>query len=219
MKAVGSIQARMGSSRLPGKVLLPLGEARVVELVADAVGAAKSVDPVVLTTGDGPENRVIVEWCHRKDIKCRIGPEENLLERHLDVGRATNASLLVRITGDCPFVPPREIERVVRIHRDNDARYTTNVTDQMPIGTAVDAINCDLLEDLLQEGENHPVRLLRAKPEEWSVEVTPNPVLTEFSDAHLAVDTPEDYWRLTDAVNAVGTEPLDVSQWVSEQSR
>jgi spore coat polysaccharide biosynthesis protein SpsF len=133
------------------------------------------------------------------------------------ISEYTNCDLLVRITADCPFVPSDEIDRVVEDHLTNDARYTTNNTDRMPIGTGVDAITPELLSELGEHGETHPVKLPRSNPENWGIVWSDNPSWYPFSDAHIAVDTPEDYWTLSDAIEAVGDDPMDVAEWVSEQ--
>jgi len=216
MTTLASIQARLGSTRLPGKVLLHFGQKRVVQWVLDRTEAATSIDQTIAAIGDRPENETIIEYCDREGIRSIVGPEENLLARHLAVADATDCDLLVRITADCPFVPPAEIDRVVEAHRANGARYTTNNTDAMPIGTAVDVLEPGLLADLDEYGETHPVKRPRAEPDEWGTVRDDNPAWHEFGDVHMAVDTPDDYWSLTDAVEAVGDDPQSVAQWLSQ---
>ncbi|QLG48892.1 cytidylyltransferase domain-containing protein [Natrinema halophilum] len=209
------IQARLGSTRLPGKVLYPLGAKRVLGLVVDRARRAEKPDQIILTVGDRPENDAIREWCDRNGVAYDTGPEENLLERHYQAAVAANSDPVVRVTGDCPFVPSAEIDRVISEHEHNEARYTTNHSAEMPIGTAVDAIDREVLSELRDRGADHPVRRLRDNPEEWDVVVTPNQRWMSVGDAHIAVDTPDDYWTLSDAVEAVGDEPHTVAEWVS----
>jgi len=211
-----SVQARMGSTRLPGKVLLQLGKKRVIEHVIDRASGATLADNVVLTTGDRAPNDAIREWGRRATIHCETGPEEDLLERHRRVGDATGSDVLVRLTGDCPFVPTDEIDRVIEVHRSNDARYTTNVTEAMPIGTAVDVLDADVLAELSELDETHPVKRLRSNPSTWGMETTTVDPWTQFDDVHMAVDTPADYWRLLDAVEEVGDTPEAVVRHLAE---
>lgn len=215
MSVTASVQARLGSSRLPGKVLFELGERRVIEHVVERCVAAETVDTVVVTTGHRPENDAIREWARRSDVRCVTGQEDELLERHLAVATETDCERLVRITGDCPFLPPDEIDRLVRTHGDAD--YTTNYTERMPVGTDIDVLSPDTLRRLREQGEDHPVLALRNHPEEWDVTVTENETLLQYPDVDIAVDTPADYWRLTDAVAAVGTDPYDVVEWLAER--
>jgi len=212
-----SVQARLGSTRLPGKVLFPLGEKRVLGWVVERGQMSRVIDTTAVAVGDEPGNDAIVEFCKREGIPYRQGSENDLIRRHINIIDATECNVLCRLTGDCPFVPTAEIVRVVTEHENNDATYTTNCAGEMPVGTAVDVIDRKVLEELHGLGETHPVRRLRDNPEEWNVVITPNEQWAEYSDAHIAVDTPNDYWTLTDAMSAVGAEPFEVATWVSER--
>jgi len=215
MITVASVQARLGSTRLPGKVLFHLGEHRLLQWSVNRIKEAETIDGTVVTVGDRPENEAIEAYCERANINYLSGTEENLLKRHLAVARQTDCDLLVRITADCPFVPSDEIDRVVEEHRSNGSEYTTNVTDKMPIGTAVDVIDPSLLTKFESLGDDHPVKRARENPEEWGTVWTDNPSWHSVSDAHIAVDTPADYWSLIDAVDAVGDDPRAVAEWIA----
>ena len=217
MHIVASIQARLGSTRLPGKVLFHLGDRRLLQWVVDRTTIVESIDKPIVAIGDQPENDAVKTYCDRTEIDHLIGPENDLLERHQAVADRTGCDLLVRITADCPFVPSDEIERVIEEHLENDAWYTTNMTDKMPVGTAVDVIEPILLEELDAIDEDHPVKLPRSNPREWKTVWTDNPSWHAISDTHIAVDTPEDYWTLSDAVDTVGSEPRAVANWVAER--
>lgn len=217
MNIVASVQARLGSTRLPGKVLFHLNDRRLLQWAIDRTETAETVDKTVAAIGNRAENEAIEAYCERAEIKFLVGPEDDLLARHRTVAEQTDCDLLVRITADCPFVPANEINRIVEEHLANNARYTTNVTDEMPVGTAVDVIDSKVFEELHDLGETHPVRRLRNNPEEWNVVVSPDKQWIPFSDAHIAVDTPDDYWRLSDAVEAVGDQPRAVAEWVAER--
>jgi spore coat polysaccharide biosynthesis protein SpsF len=216
MHVVASVQARLGSTRLPGKVLFHLGDRRLLQWPIDRAETAETVDETVATIGEQPENDAVTEYCERAGVDYLVGPEDDLLARHLAVAEQTDCDVLVRITADCPFVPSDEIDRVVEEHLSNEARYTTNHTGEMPIGTAVDAIDPDLLAELKSLGENHPVKLARSNPDEWGTVWTDNRSWHAVSDAHIAVDTPTDYWSLIDALDAVGDDPREVAEWVSQ---
>ena len=215
--AVVQIQARVGSTRLPGKVLYPLGSRHVLDWVVERARRAERVRGIILTVGDRPENDAIREWCDRNEVGYDTAPEADLLKRHWQAALTADSDPVVRVTGDCPFVPPSEIDRVIAEHDQNAARYTTNLTDEMPIGTAVDVIDRDVLEELRELGDTHPVRRLRNNPDEWDVVFSPSDQWTKYGNAHIAVDTPDDYWLLSDAVNAVGEQPRAVAEWIAER--
>jgi spore coat polysaccharide biosynthesis protein SpsF len=216
MSAVVSIQARLGSTRLPGKVLLHLGNRRILEWVVErAVSAATESFDTIVAIGNQPENKAIIELCERSNLDYVQGPEEDLLARHLQVARSGDYDTLVRITADCPFVPPSEIDRVVEYHHSNGANYTTNRTEEMPIGTAVDVIEQSILNRLAADNATHPIRPVLDNPEDWEVAISGSDRWETYGGAHTAVDTPTDYWELTDAVNAVGGNPKEVTRWVA----
>lgn len=213
MTAVVSVQARMGSTRLPGKVLLHLGERRVLGWVVERCRRADIDAETVVTTGEGPENDAIREWCRRHDVGCETGPEDDLLARHRAVAATTGSETLIRVTGDCPFVPSGEIERIHALHADRGG-YTTNHAPGMAVGTAVDAIDAAVLDALAERGDTHPVERLRDEPDAWETRRSGN-ADWRLGDVHLAVDTPADYWRLVDAAAAAGTEPAAVADWLA----
>jgi len=211
-----SIQARMRSTRLPGKVLLSIGGRRMIDLVRQRCEAALSVDHIVFTIGDEAPNEAIIEWCDRNGHRYVVGPEEDLLVRHrLSLDR-TGDDTLVRVTGDCPFVPPSEIDRLVDHHAGNRGTYTSNATDRMPVGTAVDVLDGSVLRELAERGETHPAVPLRESPDEWGSVIDDSAAWAELGAAHTAVDTPADYWTLVDAVQAVGVDPHEVTEWIAE---
>lgn len=217
MYVTASIQARLGSTRLPGKILFPLGDRRLLKWSIDRAESAEAVDETVAAIGDRPENDAVETYCDRSGIDYLVGPEDDLLKRHLEVVDETGCDLLVRITADCPFVPSGEIDRVVEEHIANDARYTTNVTEDMPVGIGVDAIDPDLLRELHALEETHPVKLARSEPANWGISRSDNPAWNYFSDVHFAVDTPADYWSLVDAVDTVGDNPRKVAEWIAKR--
>ncbi|WP_436930033.1 cytidylyltransferase domain-containing protein [Halosimplex halobium] len=208
-----SIQARMGSTRLPGKVLLPIKENRVIERVMNQCDTNSVVEQVVLAIGDEPENDALTELCQRNNYEYVVGPEDDLLDRHRNVAKAFDPDFQVRVTGDCPFVPTDEIVRLVQAHHANDAVYTTNADDSIPDGIVVDVVEVDVLNELAALGDEHPTSRLRQNPENWNVSFDVPEKWTGLSEAHLAVDTPSDYWMLIDAIESVGGDPMKVAKW------
>lgn len=213
-RPIVQIQARLASSRLPGKVLYNLGNRRIIGWVVRRSQEAERSAETVVSIGDKAENDALIEWCERSGIRWYQGSEDNLLERHRGTAHEYDADPVVRITGDCPFVPPGEIDRVIQEHDDNDARYTTNRSVNMPLGSAVDVLDRDLLDELADIGENHPVECLLDAPDDWNVAIKPSKMLSSYPKADIAIDTPEDYWRLTDAIREGDTEPEPVIKWM-----
>src|SRR6266478_6182636 len=115
MKAVAIVQARMGSTRLPGKVLMPLGGHPVLEWCVRAARSAPGVDEVWVATTTLDADDAIVKWCDEIDVN-------------------------VRLTGDCPFLDPQVIGAVVRLQKSTGAHYVSNVSPRTyPDGLDVEA--------------------------------------------------------------------------------
>lgn len=216
MSTIVSIQARMGSQRLPGKVMLSMGDKRVLERTVNRCDAATLPDDVVVTVGDEECNKMITQWCERNQIRYSEGPEEELLTRHRKVAKQTNADSLVRVTADSPFLPADEIDRLIEEHSSHRYDYTTNFDEASPVGTIVDVIETEILDTLFDNGESHPVQRLRENDGTFDVNVSPSPELREIAEANLEVNTPEDYWRLTDALNRVGADTREMGRWLTD---
>jgi len=194
--------------------MLPLGNRRVIERTANRCESSELVHKVVVAVGDEDCNEAIVQWCKREGIEYSIGSEKNLLQRHNRVVGKTGADTLVRVTADSPFIYPDEIDRLVEQHRCHGSDYTTNFTDRMPVGTIVDIISSDVLEELGRRGESHPVARLRNRAEDYDVRFSDDSELREISDAHLEVNTPKQYWALIDAFEDVGSDTLAIGRWL-----
>jgi glutamate-1-semialdehyde 2,1-aminomutase/spore coat polysaccharide biosynthesis protein SpsF len=145
-KVVAVIQARMGSTRLPGKVLMDLGGHPVLEWCVRAARAAPGVDEVWVATSKLPGDNSIVSWCEMSDIDVWRGSETDVLARFLGCAEAAGADVLLRLTGDCPFLDPEVIGTVVRLQRQTGAPFVTNVSPRTyPDGLDVQAFTYDAL--------------------------------------------------------------------------
>lgn len=108
-KVVAIVQARMASSRLPGKVLKDLGGQPVLAWVVKRVGRARGVDQVVVATTVSPEDDVIEAFCAQNAVFCTRGSSHDVLDRYLQSAKESNADVIIRITGDCPLIDPKMI--------------------------------------------------------------------------------------------------------------
>jgi len=120
------IQARMGSSRFPGKVLEDLAGRPMLWHVVDRVRCAKSVDKVVIATTDRAVDDPVAQFCCRERIGCFRGSEEDVLDRFYRAARTNGADMVVRITADCPLIDPAVIDKVVARFERGDCDYVSN---------------------------------------------------------------------------------------------
>jgi spore coat polysaccharide biosynthesis protein SpsF len=107
------IQARTGSSRLPGKVMLPAAGSTVLARMLERVRAASMPTEVAVATTERPEDEVIVDVAHALDTACIRGHATDLLDRHVTAARVFDADIVVKIPSDCPLIDPATIDRVI----------------------------------------------------------------------------------------------------------
>ena len=125
-KVVLSIEARMGSSRLPGKVLMDLFNKPAIECLVDRVRCCKTVDEIIIATTTSPADDILVDWCNSYNVRFYRGSEDNVLQRVVNATKGLNADIIVEITGDCPFTDPHIIDLGVETFFNNDCDYLTN---------------------------------------------------------------------------------------------
>lgn len=130
----------MGSSRLPGKVLLDLGGRPVLSWICRAASAVTGVDAVVVATSVAGGDDPIVAWCKDNGIACHRGPEADVLERFRQAATAEKADIVIRLTADCPFLDPAVVAAVVWLRQATDADYASNVD---PAGYP-DGLDCEV---------------------------------------------------------------------------
>jgi len=128
---IAAIQARMGSARLPGKVMRTIGGRTMIECIAKRLAACKEVDQVILATSKSPENDGLQEHAASLGLPCFRGSEADLIERHGGVLEKFNGDALIRITADCPLVDPLLVDAMVRVYR-NDPSGVDLVTNIFP---------------------------------------------------------------------------------------
>ncbi len=123
---VAIIQARLGSTRLPGKVLAPIGGMSMLARVCQRVGRAATLRRTVVATTLQPADRAIVEECNRLGMACFCGSEHDVLDRYCRAAAACSADAVVRITADCPLIDPDVIDQVVEAFLGARADYVAN---------------------------------------------------------------------------------------------
>lgn len=128
MKVVAIIQARMGSTRLPGKVMKEIELWPVLGWCVDAARYAPGVDEVWVATSTLEQDNVILEWCSSQDVPVWRGSETDVLDRFVGCAEASGADIILRLTGDCPFLDPQIIGAAVTLQKMTGADYVSNVS-------------------------------------------------------------------------------------------
>lgn len=144
---VAIVQARMGSSRLPGKSLAEIVNRPMLWHVIERVKRATLVDRVVVATSTSAADDAIDELCRENGVACYRGSENDVLDRFYLAARQEKASQIVRITGDCPMIDPEVIDRVVRRFQRGDLDYASNaMVRSYPDGLDTEVFSFQALE-------------------------------------------------------------------------
>jgi len=197
-RTVAIIQARTGSTRLPGKVLLPLLSEPLLVHVVRRVTRASSVEATVVATTTMLDDDAIVALGAREGWLVERGSEMDLLERYVGAARAHAAEQVVRITSDCPLIDPHIIDEVVAALEVDGADYASNTLEPrtFPRGLDVEAMTMAALEaagrdDRDPASREHATPFLYRHPERFRLTGVRLPV--DLSAHRWTVDTPEDY--------------------------
>lgn len=198
LKTVIIVQGRLGSSRLPGKVLLDVEGKPMLWHLMRRAQAATLADEVLIATAENDENRPIVQFAEECGFACHAGSEIDLLDRYYHPCKERGADIVVRITADCPLADPAHIDRVIRYMKDNRDKIdyvAINKPHKLPIGMDVDAIDMRVLETMWQAMEDPFYRewfsaYIWDHPDKWRMG---DLGLSEtHKDYRLTVDYPED---------------------------
>jgi spore coat polysaccharide biosynthesis protein SpsF len=119
-RIVAIIQARMGSTRLPGKVLLPILDKTVIEHIVERLSSVKQIDQVVVATSIERPDDDIAKLCGSRSIHCYRGSESDVLDRFYKTAVSVKAEIVIRITGDCPLIDPGVISKLIEYFKLNE---------------------------------------------------------------------------------------------------
>lgn len=197
MKTIACIQARMGSTRLPEKVMADLNGATVIEQIYRRLKKSTRVDEIVIATSTNPENRVILDMAETKGLQCFAGSENDLVDRLHGMCVKYDAEALVRVTADCPIVDPTLVDQLVDVMAEGRFEYVTNILPPtFPDGLDLDIVAMPALRRLwdrtrgdafASEWFNHD---LRNNSEVYRTRRVTNTV--DLSSLRWTLDYPED---------------------------
>ena len=193
------MQARMSSTRLPGKVLLDLAGAPMLAREVCRVQRAERVDGVVIATSTLPADDTIVALCRKHGWDFFRGSEVDVLDRYYRAAVAHRADAVVRVTADCPLIDPTVIDLVVQEFLENqtEVEYVSNLFPErtFPRGLDTEVIRFDALERAWREDDNpawreHVTPYIQRRSEQFSIHCVTNSI--DHSYLRWTVDTSED---------------------------
>jgi spore coat polysaccharide biosynthesis protein SpsF len=196
------VQARVGSSRLPGKVLLPLCGAPLLQRLLERIQSARTRFEIVVATTTSPDDDPIRSLCRRLAVSWISGHPTDLLDRHLQAARVHGADVVVKVPSDCPLVDPAVVDRVLGHFLAAPGRYdfVSNLHPQTyPDGNDVEVMTSDALGAAWREAtrpleREHTTPFFWEHPNRFRVGNVPWESGLDLSRTHrFTVDYPEDY--------------------------
>ena len=157
-KIVAIIQARMGSTRLPEKVLMEIDGVPLLDIMLSRIEKSKLLDHVVIATSNSPADDRIEEFCNHNKYECFRGSENDVLSRYYECAKEYSADVIVRLTADCPLIDPDIIDKVINQYFEKNVDYTANTvppeTSTFPDGSDVEVFSMTSLKRAYKEAKD-----------------------------------------------------------------
>ncbi len=208
MKTVAIIQARMSSSRLPGKIFQDIAGKPMLSRVVERAEAADVFDEIVIATSVDPSDDVVETFCSSEGHTFFRGSLNDVLERYAQAAAAVHADVIVRLTGDCPLLDPIVIRTIVKTFEPEKYDYVSNVIRRTyPKGLDTEVFSRNTLimtheNARLPEEREHVTKYIHAHPELFRIhDVTQERDLSLF---RWTVDVPEDLAFVRAVYDALG---------------
>jgi len=209
VKTIAVIQARMGSSRLPGKMLMPLAGRPVIRHVYDRARMIAGLDDVLVATTVAPGDDPLADYCEKHGMAVFRGSEEDVLDRFVQAGRQSGADVVMRLTGDCPLLDPAKSAMVLDAFRACEGcEYAGNIEPPyLPDGLDTEVVALAVLERIRQSVDDtrwreHVTLYIREHPDRFKlVNVRED---GDYSDQRWTLDHAEDMTMLAAVMEELG---------------
>ncbi|AIQ95505.1 cytidylyltransferase domain-containing protein [Prochlorococcus sp. MIT 0604] len=206
MRIVATIEARMGSKRLPGKVLLKAKNKTMLEILVERLMSVKIIDEIVVATTTNNKDDEIVNVCDKINLKYFRGSEEDVFGRVIGAAKFAKADLVVQITGDCPIIDPNIVEQIINIYKYNSVDCVGNgAIRSYPDGMDAQVFSLSTLEKSYSMTDNkldkeHVTRHILRNPEIFSKINLIAPPEIFFPELGLTLDEKDDYLLLKNII-------------------
>ena len=204
MKITGVIQARMGSTRLPNKMMLSLHSKPIIEWVVKRT-MRSSLDEIILATSTLRSDDVLAKYALSLGVKVFRGDEQNVLKRFYDALQGTNSTHLVRICADNPLIDPLEIDNLIAFYKATPCDYAYNHIPRdnlYPDGLGAEIVSYELFSQIysrasLSAHKEHCLSYIWDNKQEFDIKTfDPSQDLLKRPDLKFDVDTFDDYYKL-----------------------
>ncbi len=212
MKPVAIIKVRMGSTRLPGKVLKKLNGISVLECLCDQLNYSRLLNDKIIATTSNSEDDVIVNFCESKGIKCFRGSVNDVLDRYHKCAKKFSINTIIRITSDCPLMDPQVVDDVIDFYLKNSYDYVNNFYKRTyPYGNDVEIFSLKVLEKVWEKAtkpseREHVTPYIYNNPDEFSIGWIENK--ENLSEFHWTVDRKEDLIFVQKIFKKISKRPI-----------
>lgn len=196
MHYIAMIQARCGSSRLPGKILMDLGGKPVLQRVIERVQKSKYIDEVIVVTSVDKQNLPVLRLCADLGVRVFAGAEDDVLDRYYQMAKLIKPEYVVRVTADCPCYDWAFLDRAIETMTP-DTDYLLDVDETLPDGLDLEIIRYEALQQSWKEANlaserEHVTQYIRKHPELFHIQNFPCPI-DGISNLRWTLDEQEDY--------------------------
>jgi spore coat polysaccharide biosynthesis protein SpsF len=198
-KVIAIIQARMGSSRLPGKVLMSLANKQMLWHIVNRLKHCHKIDDIIIATSDKPQDDDICSFAKKENIKLFRGDEADVLKRYIEAAKNYKAQNILRITGDAPLIDPEEVDRLIENAQKYNADFVMTDPKTDCIHEGFDYVSLDALEkiyslpNLKDFYKEHVIIYLKENPDFVKTIYFYPKEIFQKKDYHLSVDTNKDF--------------------------
>jgi spore coat polysaccharide biosynthesis protein SpsF len=203
------VQARMGSSRLPGKVLRPVAGKPMLAWQLDQLRAVRRADRMVVATTTNPEDDPLAGLCRKWGVACYRGSEQDVLRRFAEAARTFGARTVIRICGDCPLMDPAVVDAVIGCYEEGPAAdYVSNTCEKtFPLGCGAEVFSMEALRLADAQAREavereHVTPFFYRRPERFRIRQHTQD--RDESGWRWTVDTAEDFEFVTRVLTAIG---------------
>jgi spore coat polysaccharide biosynthesis protein SpsF len=198
MNTAITIQARMTSTRLPGKVMAPILGRPALSMMVERLRRVRGADGIILCTTTNATDDVLAALAAELGIGCHRGSENDVLSRVLGAAQAFGVRTIIETTGDCPLIDPALVDDVIDAYRASPVDYCSNILERcFPIGMDTQVFSTAVLADVARrtsdpEDREHVSLYIYRHPEIYSLRHVPAPASRHRPKQRLTLDTPED---------------------------
>ncbi|WP_339179798.1 glycosyltransferase family protein [Oceanobacillus sp. FSL W7-1293] len=208
MKILAIIQARMGSTRLPGKVLKKILDKPLLEYQIERLRKCQTLDQIVIATTTKVADKPLVDFCQSLGVSYYRGSEEDVLSRYYEAATLYDGDVIVRLTSDCPIIDPEVVDKVVTSYLNNPVYdYVSNTLERSyPRGLDTSLITYSSLKEAYHKADDnldreHVTRYIYNRPNEYDLLNISND--KNASHHRWTVDTNEDFRLITKIIESL----------------